>query len=134
MNIRAFELTGFTSASRLAEPRFYRSIIDLVRRPLEDVFEEECSPIRRPSNRFEGVFHAVLYLIPPSSVGLTPFERELLTELQEMTMVIPILTKADMYTMEELQTKKTLVERLVLVLFFMFFFCRFAPNGAHVLI
>lgn len=59
----------------------------------------------------DSAIHLVLFCIPPNSLGLSTKDRNFLTSIKDLAFILPVITKADSYTTEELQERKYRLRR-----------------------
>lgn len=100
------QVQGFHSAQSLDDPAYLKTLLDEVEQRHRRAFLAESQANRDASRVFDQLYHAVIYFISPTFHHFTPAEIALLAGLQKLTLVVPVIAKADMYTAEELQEQK----------------------------
>ncbi|KAH3902087.1 septin SPR28 SCDLUD_001900 [Saccharomycodes ludwigii] len=83
-------------------------VVDYLETQFEIVLSEE-SKIKRHTRSVDTRPHACLYFIRPTSKGLREFDVQLMKELGTRVNIIPVISKADLLTEEELKLNKTLI-------------------------
>lgn len=117
VDLTVSEVLGYGEAHGESFKILLGHLQDHLRAPLHEQLELEYAGIVPPQSPSQKFVHAVLFFVPPNSGALSAKDRELLEGVKDLAFVIPILTKADCYTPEELQERKLQVhkrERLVL--------------------
>lgn len=109
LQINVAELLGYTSPARLQEEGYSTRLLDYLRQRHYECHRAECQPVREVAEIHDGLVHAVLYLVPPTFQQFSDAELELFRELQKLTLLVPVIPKADMYTAEELKSRKMMV-------------------------
>ena len=104
--ITVSKVQGFHSAQSLDDPAYLGALLSEVEQRHRRAFLAESRADRDASRVFDQLYHAVIYFIPPTLLRFTPAEIALLAGLQKLTLVVPVVAKADMYTAEELQERK----------------------------
>lgn len=108
LDVEVVEVLGYGS-ERLANEAYYSKIIDTVRDRHRESHQKETATPRCIETAYDGLFQVALYLIPPTFSQFSPKEIALFRDLSRMTIVVPIISRADMYTASELNDKKLLV-------------------------
>lgn len=85
-------------------------ISDYIRHQYDEILLEE-SRVRRNPRFKDGRVHCCLYLINPTGHGLKEIDIEFMRRLGSLTNVIPIISKADSLTPEELKLNKKLISK-----------------------
>ena len=119
LQVEVSKVLDYTSASKLNDEQFFEKLVDLVKQRHVKVYQREMRAVDKSSvgedvaccktEHHNCLFNAILYFIPPTFSQFTKQELKLFHELQEMSIVIPIISKADMYTVDELKDLKLLV-------------------------
>ena len=109
LDIEITEVLGFSSPAKLADSEFTEKLLDHLKSYHLSVFNKEHSATRHLEDCHDDLIHAVLYFIPPTFSQFTKAEMLFFKELQKLSIVVPIISKADMYTSYELEHKKMLV-------------------------
>lgn len=106
LEIKVEKVLGFDSAQSLDDPEYFERLLAKLEENHREAHLAEGSPDRNLAKAFDKLYHAVIYFISPTFLQFTRAEIRLLSELQKLTLVVPVLAKADMYTAEELRRKK----------------------------
>ncbi|CDO96002.1 unnamed protein product [Kluyveromyces dobzhanskii CBS 2104] len=85
-------------------------ISDYIRHQYDEILLEE-SRVRRNPRFKDGRVHCCLYLINPSGHGLKELDVEFIRRLGSLVNVIPVISKADSLTVEELKLNKKLIAK-----------------------
>ncbi|ODQ80151.1 hypothetical protein BABINDRAFT_166521 [Babjeviella inositovora NRRL Y-12698] len=80
-------------------------ILEYLERQFDDILSEECR-IRRNPRSLDNRVHVVLYFIRPTGKGLREIDILTMKVLSKSANVIPLLSKADLLTDEELKLNK----------------------------
>jgi cell division control protein 11 len=86
----------------------FNIITDYVKHQYDEVLLEE-SRVRRNPRFKDSRVHAVIYFINPTGHGLKEIDVEILKRLSGLVNVIPVISKADSLTREELTLNKRLI-------------------------
>ncbi|CDR45948.1 CYFA0S20e02146g1_1 [Cyberlindnera fabianii] len=86
----------------------FNIITDFIKHQYDEVLVEE-SRVRRNPRFKDSRVHAVIYFINATGHGLKEIDIELLKQLSGLTNVIPVISKADSLTREELILNKKLI-------------------------
>lgn len=86
----------------------FNIITDYIRHQYDEILLEE-SRVRRNPRFKDARVHAVIYFINPTGHGLKELDVELLKQLSGLANVIPVISKADSLTREELILNKKLI-------------------------
>lgn len=86
----------------------FNIITDYIKHQYDEVLLEE-SRVRRNPRFKDSRVHAVIYFINPTGHGLKEIDIEILKRLSGLTNVIPVISKADSLTREELALNKKLI-------------------------
>lgn len=86
----------------------FNIVTDHLKHQYDEVLLEE-SRVRRNPRFKDSRVHAVLYLINPTGHGLKELDVEMLKQLSGLVNVIPVISKADSLTREELALNKKLI-------------------------
>lgn len=106
LDIEVTEILGYGS-ERLADRNYSSKIVEFLRqRHLECHKMESAFP---RGNGAERLVHSVFYFVPPTFMQFSADEILLFKELQQMSLLVPLISKADIYTAHELKEKKLLV-------------------------
>lgn len=89
------------------EDSFY-VLTDYIKSQYDEILLEE-SRVRRNPRFKDGRVHAVLYFIVPTGHGLREIDVEVMTRLGKLSNVIPVISKSDSLTVDELQLNKKLI-------------------------
>lgn len=90
----------------------FKIIVDFIRHQYDEVLLEESRVKRNPRFK-DGRIHVLLYLINPTSHGLSEIDVKFLLHINNLVNIIPVIAKADSLTPEELRlNKKLLLEDL----------------------
>lgn len=84
------------------------SIVDYIKEQFNSFIEEE-SKIRRNHNYEDTRVHCLLYFIPSSSYGLKPKDISFLKKVNKLVNIIPIISKSDGLSIDEISEIKALV-------------------------
>ncbi len=105
LDLHVDELLGYGEASGEAFKCLVSAVQQHLQLPMRDqVGLEYCGLSNSPD---DGVFiHAVLFFISPSTISLSSKDIELLESIKDMTYIVPIICKADTYTVVELKERK----------------------------
>lgn len=88
----------------------FEVISDYIRHQYDEILLEE-SRVRRNPRFKDGRVHCCLYLINPTGHGLKEIDVEFIRRLGSLVNVIPVISKADSLTPEELKLNKKLISR-----------------------
>lgn len=102
-------MLGVNSAAQFADDAFLEGVLRVVRDRHVQCYREEARTSRDASACFDALYSAVLYFIPPTFTHFLAGELRLIQSLQQMTLFVPIISKADMYTPAELAVQKETV-------------------------
>ncbi|CAR29172.1 hypothetical protein ZYGR_0Z00930 [Zygosaccharomyces rouxii] len=86
----------------------FELISDYIRHQYDEILLEE-SRVRRNPRFKDGRVHACLYLINPTGHGLKEIDVEVMRQLGPIVNVIPVISKSDSLTPEELKLNKRLI-------------------------
>lgn len=86
----------------------FELISDYIRHQYDEILLEE-SRVRRNPRFKDGRVHACLYLINPTGHGLKEIDLEVIKQLGSIVNVIPVISKSDSLTPEELKLNKRLI-------------------------
>lgn len=86
----------------------FELISDYIRHQYDEILLEE-SRVRRNPRFKDGRVHACLYLINPTGHGLKEIDVEVIRQLGPIVNVIPVISKSDSLTPEELKLNKKLI-------------------------
>lgn len=86
----------------------FELISDYIRHQYDEILLEE-SRVRRNPRFKDGRVHACLYLINPTGHGLKEIDVEVIRQLGPIVNVIPVISKSDSLTPEELKLNKRLI-------------------------
>lgn len=86
----------------------FELISDYIRHQYDEILLEE-SRVRRNPRFKDGRVHACLYLINPTGHGLKEIDVEVIRQLGPIVNVIPVISKSDSLTPEELRLNKRLI-------------------------
>lgn len=100
------EVLGYGEAHGEAFKILLSHVQDHLRAPLHEQLELEYAGLVPPQTPSQKLAHAVLFCLPPNSGSLSSKDREFLDGIKDLAFVIPVLTKADCYTPEELRERK----------------------------
>lgn len=86
----------------------FKIIVDFIRHQYDEVLLEESRVKRNPRFK-DGRIHVLLYLINPTSHGLSEIDVKFLLHINNLVNIIPVIAKADSLTPEELRLNKKLI-------------------------
>lgn len=86
----------------------FKIIVDFIRHQYDEVLLEESRVKRNPRFK-DGRIHVLLYLINPTSHGLSEIDVKFLLHINKLVNIIPVIAKADSLTPEELKLNKKLI-------------------------
>lgn len=86
----------------------FEVISDYIRHQYDEILLEE-SRVRRNPRFKDGRVHCCLYLINPTSHGLKEMDVEFMKKLGNLVNILPIISKSDSLTQEELKFNKKLI-------------------------
>ncbi|QLQ82684.1 hypothetical protein HG537_0H04470 [Torulaspora globosa] len=86
----------------------FEVISDYIRHQYDEILLEE-SRVRRNPRFKDGRVHCCLYLINPTGHGLKEMDVEFIRKLGSLVNVIPVISKSDSLTPEELKLNKKLI-------------------------
>jgi len=104
--VALIETPGF--GQRIDDEELQASIIDYIRDQY-DLFVEEEAKIIRNAKYEDTRIHLLLYFIPATGCGMKPRDVAFLKKVCSLVNVVPILSKADGLTIEELKYQKGLI-------------------------
>ncbi|ODV84972.1 hypothetical protein CANARDRAFT_8105 [[Candida] arabinofermentans NRRL YB-2248] len=87
---------------------------DIIKDYLKHQFDEiliEESKLRRNPRFKDGRVHCCLYFINPTGHGLNEMDVEIMKSLGELVNIIPIISKSDSLTLNELKLNKNLIKQ-----------------------
>ncbi|CCE65986.1 hypothetical protein TPHA_0O00140 [Tetrapisispora phaffii CBS 4417] len=106
IQLNIIDTPGF--ADSLDNSQSFELISDFIRHQYDEILLEE-SRVRRNPRFKDGRVHACLYMITPSGHGLKELDIVFMRQLGVLVNVIPVISKADSLTLEELKVNKTLI-------------------------
>lgn len=106
MDLTVSEVLGYGEAHGEAFKILLAHVQDHLRAPLHEQLQLEYAGLVPPQSPSQKFVHAVLFFVPPNNGGLSSKDREMLEGIKELAFIIPVLTKADCYTPEELRERK----------------------------
>lgn len=111
LSVHLLEALNFAApAQQLAEDSEYRGrLLTLLKDRQREAFRRERAPGRQAHRTHEGLIHAVLYWVPPTFRQFERAEISFFREISQLSILIPIIGKADLYTEGELKHLKLLV-------------------------
>lgn len=111
LSIHLLEALNFVApAQQLAEGSEYRSrLLTLLKDRHREAFQRERASERQVHRMHEGLIHAVLYWVPPTFRQFGKAEMSFFREISQLSLLVPIIGKADLYTESELRHLKLLV-------------------------
>ncbi|CAK9441596.1 uncharacterized protein LODBEIA_P54640 [Lodderomyces beijingensis] len=86
----------------------FRIIVDFIRHQFDEVLLEESRVKRNPRFK-DGRIHILIYLINPTGHGLSEIDVKFLKHINNLANIIPVISKADSLTREELKLNKRLI-------------------------
>lgn len=86
----------------------FRVIVDFIRHQFDEVLLEESRVKRNPRFK-DGRIHVLIYLINPTGHGLSEIDVKFLKHINNLVNIIPVISKADSLTREELMLNKRLI-------------------------
>lgn len=86
----------------------FEKIIDYIRHQYDEILLEE-SRVRRNPRFKDGRVHALLYFIIPTGHGLREIDVTIMSKLGNLVNVIPVISKSDSLTRDELELNKRLI-------------------------
>lgn len=86
----------------------FEKIIEYIRHQYDEILLEE-SRVRRNPRFKDGRVHALLYFIVPTGHGLREIDVTIMSKLGNLANVIPVISKSDSLTREELVLNKKLI-------------------------
>lgn len=104
LNTRA--LPGFGDS--LDNSPSFEIVSDYIRHQYDEILLEE-SRVRRNPRFKDGRVHCCLYLINPTGHGLKEIDVEFMRQLGSLVNIIPVISKSDSLTREELKLNKKLI-------------------------
>lgn len=93
LDLEVTEVLGYCSAARLKEPRYAKTILGFLRQRHLECYQNENAFPRDRDLAFDGLIHAVIYMLPPTFSQFTQTELALFRDLQQHTVVIPLIAK-----------------------------------------
>lgn len=105
------EVLGYGEAQGEAFKALLEHVVHVLRLPLEEQLRKEYAKMIKPFAVQTKTFHAVLFFLNPANPSISTKDKELLVAVKDLAVVIPIITKADCYTEEELRERKYQVRR-----------------------
>lgn len=111
LDVEVSELLGYGS-DRLADKAYSMQILELLKRRHQMCHQTERDKVESIVPQTTNLIHAVLYFVPPTFMQFSASEIALFRDLQQLTLVVPVISKADIYTAAELKDKKLLVPKL----------------------
>lgn len=104
--ITYIETPGFGITNN--EEALYDSIVEYIKEQLDSYIEEE-SKIRRNPRYEDTRVQCLLYTIPATGNGLKPRDIAFLIKVSSLVNIIPVITKSDALSINELQNLKELL-------------------------
>ncbi|EGV65037.1 Cell division control protein 11 [Yamadazyma tenuis] len=86
----------------------FKVIVDFIRHQYDEVLLEESRVKRNPRFK-DGRIHVLLYMINPTSHGLSEIDVKFLLHVNKLVNLIPVIGKSDSLTPEELKENKKLI-------------------------
>ncbi|CCH59827.1 hypothetical protein TBLA_0B10100 [Henningerozyma blattae CBS 6284] len=86
----------------------FELISDYIRHQYDEILLEE-SRVRRNPRFKDGRVHCCIYLITPTGHGLREMDVEYMKQLGPLVNIIPVISKADSLTQEELKLNKKMI-------------------------
>lgn len=86
----------------------FELILDYIRHQYDEILLEE-SRVRRNPRFKDGRVHCCLYMIVPTGHGLREMDVEFMKQLGPLVNIIPVISKSDSLTPEELHANKKLI-------------------------
>ena len=86
----------------------FEIVSDYIRHQYDEILLEE-SRVRRNPRFKDGRVHCCLYLINPTGHGLKEIDVEFMRQLGSLVNIIPVISKSDSLTREELKLNKKLI-------------------------
>ncbi|ODV94061.1 hypothetical protein PACTADRAFT_50951 [Pachysolen tannophilus NRRL Y-2460] len=86
----------------------FNLIVDYIKHQYDEVLIEESRLKRNPRFK-DGRVHCCLYFITPTGHGLREIDIELMKNLASLVNIIPVISKADSLTLDELKLNKRLI-------------------------
>lgn len=117
VDLTVSEVLGYGEAHGESFKILLGHLQDHLQAPLHEQVELEYAGLVPPQSPSQKFVHAVLFFVPPNSGALSAKDRELLEGIRDLAFVIPVLTKADCYTPEELREHKLQVHKRELIAF-----------------
>lgn len=114
------EVQGLQGSVQFNDPLTPKQIIDYLRHRYDAIYEAELQGGSSTCyfEKRDKLIQGVLYCIPPTSKHhhFSKAELDFFRQIQQYSVLIPIICKADMYTVEELKDLKLLVLGLSITL------------------
>ncbi|PJF17857.1 Septin-10 [Paramicrosporidium saccamoebae] len=110
MDVEISEILGYGS-DRLADKTYSLQIVELLKQRHQMNHQTERSRVESVVPQTADLIHAVLYFVPPTFMQFSAGEIALFKDMQQLTLVVPVISKADIYTAAELKDKKLLVPK-----------------------
>jgi cell division control protein 11 len=108
LDVEISEILGYGS-DRLVDKTYPMQIVELLKRRHQICHHTERDKVESTVPQTTNLIHAVLYFVPPTFMQFSASEIALFKDLQQLTLVVPVISKADIYTAGELKDKKLLV-------------------------
>lgn len=86
----------------------FRTVVDFIRHQYDEVLLEE-SRVRRNPRFKDGRIHVLVYMINPTGHGLSDIDVHFLQHINDLVNIIPVISKADSLTPDELVLNKRLI-------------------------
>ncbi|CAI5760101.1 unnamed protein product [Candida verbasci] len=86
----------------------FKTIVDFIRHQFDEVLLEESRVKRNPRFK-DGRIHCLIYMINPTSHGLSDIDVKFLKYINNLVNIIPVIAKADSLTTQELKLNKQLI-------------------------
>ncbi|RLV90800.1 Septin CDC11 [Spathaspora sp. JA1] len=106
INLNIIDTPNFANSINCQED--FKIIVDFIRHQFDEVLLEE-SRVRRNPRFKDGRIHVVVYMINPTSHGLSNIDKKLFSSINNLVNIIPVIAKADSLTIEELKLNKQLI-------------------------
>ena len=111
LELNILHLPGYGDS--IDNTRCWQPIREFINQQFEDYLQHETRLDRRGLTIPDTRIHACLYFISPVGHGLKPLDMEFMRTFQDSVNIIPIIAKADTFTVEEKKLFKNKVRFLI---------------------
>lgn len=108
LNVNCIDTPGF--GDQINNEKVWEPIVKYIKEQHSQYLRKELTA-QREKHIVDTRVHAVLYFIQPNGKGLTQLDVAALKRLTDITNVIPVISKADTLTQDELSSFRQIIQR-----------------------